>query len=150
MESYTIDHKKEFMAKLLKSDLFDSFEVREVIIHTAFKCIVDGTRNKDFFFEEDNHPTTTYLSWQELRSYIYSLMQGSKLPTYFKIILSTTSDKTMLLSPDVSAFFLNITFKDNILSCSTGIAYKTFSLDKTPEILWDEKMKQFLFKYNFL
>ena len=49
MESFDITNRKEFMAKLLKSDLFDSFEVREVISHTAFKLVIDGKRNQDYF-----------------------------------------------------------------------------------------------------
>lgn len=153
MQVFDITNRKEFMAKLLKSDLFESFEVREVISHTAFKLIIDGKRNKEYFNDIQNDPDTIYsdyLSWAEMRKHVYELMQGHTLPTYFKIILSTNAEKTAQLSPDASTFYLNITFKDNQISCSTGTAYKCFTLDKSADQIWDERIKQFLFKYQFI
>ncbi len=52
MEIFNISNKKTFMAQLLKGNLFDSFEVREIILHTKFKCIIDGKYNL-LFFDED-------------------------------------------------------------------------------------------------
>lgn len=153
MESFDITNRKEFMAKLLKSDLFETFDVREVVSHTAFKLVIDGKRNKEYFNDIQNDPDIVYpeyLSWGELRKHVYELMQGHTLPTYFKIILSTKPDKTQQLSPDASTFYLNITFKDNQITCSTGTAYKGFTLDKSADQIWDERIKQFLFKYEFI
>ncbi|MEG0012858.1 MAG: DUF5721 family protein [Cellulosilyticaceae bacterium] len=151
MESYTIANKKDFMNKLLKSDLFDTFEVREVVLHATFKSVFDGARNLDFFADIENKEALPYfVNWNEMKPFIYHFVIGNKLPTYFKIILSTNTAKTYALSPAASTFFLNITFKDNEIKCSTGIAYKEFTLDKSCEKIWDEKMKSFLFKYNFL
>ncbi len=150
MEAYNISNKKLFMNKLLKSELFDTFEVREIIIHAASKCIIDGKRNNEFYSSEELESLTTYLSWQELRQPAYHLMTGNKLPTYFKMVLSTSEMKTQSISEAIDTCFLNITFKDNLITCGTGVSYKTFTLDKTPETIWDEKMKQFLFKYDFL
>lgn len=153
MEIYTIEQKKVFMSKLLKHDLFDDFEVREAIIHTSFKSILEGTRNAEFFSDVETPETPllpSFLTWAEMRPYVYHLILGNKLPTYFKIVLSTNSQVAASLSELASTFFLNITFKDNAMTCSTGIAYKTFSLDKTPEHVWDEKVKQFLFEHGFL
>ncbi len=153
MQSFDITNRKEFMSKLLKSDLFDTFEVREVVAHMAFKLILAGERNQDYFkdiLEEETSNLSHFLTWGEIRKHVYELMSGHKLPTYFKIILSTNTEKTEGLSPDASTFYLNITFKDNQMSCSTGMAYKTFTLDKSSEQLWDEKIKNFLFKYQFI
>lgn len=136
------------MNKLLKSELFDSFELREAVLHTSFKAVIDGVRNKDFF--DSDEPLPHYLSWQEVRTYIYGLMTGAKSPSYFKIVLATTQQKAQAISPDVETCFINLIFKDNQMTCTTGVAYKTFSLDKSPDHIWDEKMKQFLFKYEFL
>lgn len=153
MEIYTIEQKKVFMSKLLKHDLFDDFEVREAIIHTSFKSILEGKRNAEFFSDVETPETpflSSFLTWAEMRPYVYHLILGNKLPTYFKIVLSTNGQVAASLSALASTFFLNITFKDNVMTCSTGIAYKTFSLDKTPEHVWDEKVKQFLFEHGFL
>lgn len=151
MESYTIASKKDFMGKLLKSDLFDTFEVREVVLHTAFKSVLDGSRNQEFFNDVNNEEEfSTFVNWKEMKPYVYQFVMGHKLPTYFKIVLSTSPAKTLALSPAASTFFLNITFKDNEIKCSTGVAYKEFTLDKSCEQIWDERIKNFLFKYNFL
>lgn len=153
MQSFDITNRKEFMSKLLKSDLFDSFEVREVAIHVSFKMILDGKRNTDYFQDINEDPEkvySTYLTWGEVRKHVYELMQGTKLPTYFKIILSTSREKTHQISPDVSTFYLNITFKNNQTTCTTGTAYSVFTLDQSADHLWDERIKDFLFKYQFI
>lgn len=150
MEVFHISNKKDFMSKLLKSDLFDTFQVREVIVHTAFKSILDGKTNKDFFDSELTPDLPEYLGWKDMRPYVYQLIMGSKQPTYFKIIFSTTPEKTSQISQIASTFFLNITYKDGEMSCNTGVAYHTFTLDKSDENLWDEKIKRFLMKYDFM
>lgn len=153
MQSFEISNRKDFMAKLLKSDLFDTFEVREVIAHVAFKMVLDGKRNKEYFndINEDSDVVhSEYLTWGDMRKHVYELMIGKKLPTYFKIILCTSKEKTIHLSPDVSTFYLNLTFKDNQVTCTTGTAYSGFTLDKSAETIWDERIKQFLFKYDFI
>lgn len=153
MQSFDISNRKEFMAKLLKSDLFDNFEVREVTIHVSFKMILDGKRNKAYFqdvHEDSEKVYSDYLTWGEVRKHVYELMLGTKLPTYFKIILSTSIEKTQQLSPNVSTFYLNITFKDNQTTCTTGTAYSEFTLDQSADHLWDDRIKNFLFKYQFI
>ena len=150
MQTFPISNRKEFMTKLLKSELFDSFEVKEIVIHTAFKLIIDGKRNMDYFDTLNDETYSKLLTWGEVRKNVYELMQGNKMPTYFKIILGTNTDKTTSISTDVSAFYLNIHFKENQITCSTGTSYKTFTLDQSADTLWDEKMKHFLFKYNFM
>lgn len=150
MEIFEITHKKEFMSKLLKSDLFDTFQVREVIIHTSFKSILDGKTNTEFFDSDARDQLPEYLSWQQMRPYVYQLIAGSKQPSYLKIVFATTPEKTAQISSVASTFFLNITYKDLEMSCSTGVAYQTFTLDKSDEKVWDERMKRFLLKYDFL
>lgn len=153
MQSFEITNRKHFMAKLLKSDLFNSFEVREAVIHTVFKLVVDGKRNMDYFndiTEDYTTPLSNYLTWGDIQKYIYTLMNGNKLPTYFKIVLSTNQTKTEELSPLASTFYFNITFKENIITITTGTAYKVFTLDQTPDTLWDKQIQEFLFKYQFI
>lgn len=153
MQSFDVTNRKEFMARLLKSDLFDTFEVREVSAHVAFKMVLDGKRNKEYFNDINEDPDATYsdyLTWGEMRKHVYELMIGKKLPTYFKIVLSTSKEKTQQLSTDAATFFLNISFKDNKINCTTGTAYLGFTMDKSSEKLWDERMQHFLLKYEFI
>lgn len=149
MQAFEITNRKEFMAKLLKSELFDTFEVKEAVIHTAFKMVLDGKRHLDYY-DTPHEGYSKLLTWKEMRPYVYELMQGHKLPVYFKIILCTNTEKTAALSPSASTFFLNITFKDNKTTCSTGTSYQTFTLDQSADKIWDDKIKRFLFKYQFI
>ncbi len=153
MQSFDISNRKDFMASLLRTDLFDAFEVREILTHTAFKTIVDGRRNAPYFEDIDEDMRkhlSEYLTWGEMRHYVYALIKGTKLPTYFKFVLSTNLEKTAALSLDASTFYLNITFKDNQTTCSTGVAYKNFTMDKSADALWDKKIQDFLFKHQFI
>lgn len=141
------------MNRLLKTNLFDTFEVREVTMHTAFKLVIDSQRNTAYFKNDEhllNDPLSEFLSWGELRPYVYELMQGNRLPTYFKIILSTNAAKTLQISSVATTFYLNILFKEECITCSTGVAYQTFTLDKSADQLWDKRMEQFLLKYDFI
>ncbi len=144
MVTLPITNNNLFMSCLLKQSLFDLFEVREVTLHTSYKMHLDGKRNIDFYDTEEEEGLSEYLSWYELRPHIFELIKGSKSPTYLKIILSTSPSKTQEISDAASTFFLNITYKEGAISCITGTAYTSFSLDKTPEQTWDQKMTQFL------
>lgn len=139
-----------FMNCLLKQDLFDTFEVREVTLHTSYKMHLDGRRNTDFYDSAEFEGLSEYLSWSELKPHMFELIKGTKLPSYLKIILSTSSKVTQEISHEASTFFLNITYKEGAISCITGTAYSSFSLDKTPEQTWDHKMTQFLISNNLV
>ena len=139
-----------FMNCLLKQTLFDPFEVREVTLHTSYKMHLDGRRNTDFYDHEELEGLSEYLSWCELKPHVYEHIKGTKSPTYLKIILSTPPSKTKEISDEASTFFLNISYKEGAISCITGTAYTSFSLDKTPEQTWDQKMTQFLISNNLV
>ena len=52
MISLQITDIKDFMAKLLKTDLFDHFLMPEAVITTSVTCHIDGTLNTSFFATE--------------------------------------------------------------------------------------------------
>ncbi|HHX62970.1 MAG TPA: hypothetical protein GX707_20000 [Epulopiscium sp.] len=156
MVTLPIINNNLFMNCLLKQNLFDTFEVREVTLHTSYKMHLDGRRNTDFYDDMESEGRSEcqglseYLSWSELKPHIFELIKGTKSPTYLKIILSTSPLKTQEISEEASTFFLNITYKEGAISCITGTAYASFSLDKTPEQAWDQKMTKFLISNNLL
>ena len=121
-----------------------------MIIHGAFKVLLDGKRNLDFYDSSYEGTLSTYVTWQEMKKKVYELLQGTRMPSYFKMVLSTNEEKTLALSEEVSTFFLNIQLKDNQTSCSTGCAYKGFTLNKSADKVWDERIKKFLLKYEFI
>lgn len=153
LDSFEIIDQKRFMNHLLKSNLFDSFEVHEVTLHTAFKVIIDGKRNHAYFKEwkDDTLPLDSeFLGWSEMRPFVYELIQGKQLPTFFKIILSTTMPNLTETYPHATNFYFNILFKERQITCSTGVAYDHFTLDKQADQIWDKRMGEFLLDYEFI
>jgi hypothetical protein len=138
------------MSSLLKGELFDNFMLREALLQTRCQIIIDGKRNQFYYGTDAVENELTYLAWKEIKPSLYHLLAGSRLPSSFKIVFSLHPEKAEALSDLASAFFLNINFKSGVLTCSTGVAYNTFTLDKTPEQLWDKKIEQFLIKYAFV
>lgn len=154
MRLFEVTDQKRFMNHLLKTNLFDSFEVHEITLHTAFKVTIDGQRNeayfKDFSDEAIKPLDSKFLGWSELRPFIYELIQGKHLPTFFKIILSTTMPNLTESYPYVTNFYLNILFKEKQITCNTGVAYQAFTLDKQADEVWDKRIEQFLLEYEFI
>lgn len=138
------------MNYLLRQDLFDHFQVREVTLHTFYKLHIDGKRNTDFYPEGTSDNLSDYVAWSEMKDYIFQLIKGDTSPSYLKVILSTTKDQTQEISSDASTFFLNIVYKDASIQCTTGTAYTTFTLDKTPEKAWDDQITRFLLSKNLI
>ena len=144
MVALPIINNSLFMSCLLKKDLFDQFEVREVTLHTFYKLHIDGKRNKDFYIDQETEGLSDYITWAEMRDYIFEAIKGKKSPTFMKVVLSTNQQESQEISSVASTFFLNIVYNEGAIQCTTGTAYTTFSLDKTPEKAWDNKMAQFL------
>ena len=45
---------------------------------------------------------------------------------------------------DVTGMYINVKYQNQLLSLTTGIAYNTFSTDKTLELEWDKMVMKFL------
>lgn len=145
MLAFQIDHVKEFMSLLLKSSLFDSFEVRQAFVQTFTSFEIKGILDKEFFtLDEQEQLNRNYCLWSEVRPILFQLIKGNKLPKTIKIIFSASQEKTEKISDQASALFLNIIFDHGQIHCTTGSAQKTFSLDKTIDYQWDESILAFL------
>lgn len=149
-----------FMNSLLKGNLFDHFLLQEATITQAVSYTIDGTLNKDYYsaeeLEEMNLHDCSYLPFSYTRPACFSLIKGRKKPGYFKFVFllspknqesTITKSGSSFHNDDVRAMYLNLTYKNNILTCTTGISYKLFSLDKTLDREWDRLVGLF-FKQN--
>ena len=85
-------------------------------------------------------------------------MKGKKKPGYFKFVFllspqnqASTVEKSgsNFSNDDIRAMYLNLVYKNDTLTCTTGISYKLFSLDKTLEQEWDRLVLLF-FKKNHI
>ena len=143
-----IENKKHFMRQLLKETAFDRLLARSIVLRTAVLYEIDCTLDKDSF--DTDEVTEKYASWEYMRPIIYSLLKGSRLPGYMKIILSPTPVSTEKIHTNAASLFINIIFENNTLTVSTGCSEKVFSMDKSVENTWDEYIYGFLKRHEIV
>ena len=93
--------------------------------------------------------------WKTLRPLCFDLIKGTHTPTAFRFVLHLIprhvesvlkSGETSIEARQVKAFVLNIKYDGTDLTIVTGTSYHTFLMDKTPDNLWDQTVRQFLSK----
>lgn len=156
MISLKIEHTKDFMNKLLLSDAFDAFLVKEASIATFFTVHLEGKRNKDFYTAEDLEQlqdNIEYARWAELKPFCLQVIKGKKTPVSFKFVFKLSSKNTAKFlqqtglnytDTDISGLFLHILFEHGCITCTSGTAMNIFTMDKTLDKEWDAMVERFL------
>ena len=157
MKAFYIKDQKQFMNHLLKSELFDHFLLAEATIHGAISYSVDGHINREFFDDEELAALTAdgseYLPFSHFRPICYELIRGKHTPLFMKFVFllspanaakTLASTDSGFTAEDVSGIFLNLTFRDGQLALTTGVSYRTFTLDRSFDAAWDKLAARFL------
>lgn len=157
MLAIRIKDVKVFMAKLLSTDIFDSFLLEEAQIHTFNTFTIEGRQNREFYTKEELEDPETfpyeYSQWKEIKGVCFQLIKGKKVPTFMKIILHKKPEDaytileeggTLEFAGSLKAFVVSIKFDSNGLLLTTGTSFSTFIMDKTPDMLWDKAFSKFL------
>ncbi|WP_317854038.1 DUF5721 family protein [Chakrabartyella piscis] len=144
MLSFTIHDTKNFMALLLKGDLFDTFIFRQGEIHTYATFLVDGTKPELYQSEENPEP---FCQWSEIKPFFFQGIKGKAMPRSMKIVFSLSSEKTAHY-PNAQAVFLNLLFRDGVLLVTTATSDKTFTLDRNTGQQWDADILKFFKKHE--
>ena len=157
MKAFYIKDQKQFMNRLLKSELFDHFLLAEATIHGAISYNVDGHINQEFFEAEELAALTAdgseYLPFSHFRPICYELIRGKHTPLYMKFVflLSPANEKKTIASADtafsaeaVGGMFLNLTFRDGQMILTTGVSYRSFTMDRSLDNAWDTLAARFL------
>lgn len=157
MIALKITNVKQFMGKLLGSEAFDLFLLEEASISTYNTFRIDGRQNKDFYAAEewDDRDIRPYefSTWKTIRPICFDLIKGTHTPTAFRFVLHLIPEHveailqngdTAVEPQQVKAFVLNIKYDGAGLTLVTGTAFHTFLMDKTPDVLWDQAVRQFL------
>ena len=145
------------MTKLLSGRTFDSFLLEEASLSIKTTWILDGKINRNFYSSEEwedetNHPFPL-ISWGEVRGHMRELIRGQKAPASLSIVLELRPDMMEQLLADegyprlmdnIGAMVLNIRYDGSEVTLVTGIALKSFTLDRNAERIWDEAMGRFL------
>ncbi|NLK20842.1 MAG: hypothetical protein GX308_01875 [Epulopiscium sp.] len=142
---------KKTMNELLKGNLFNEFETRSCEIHTITKFNIDGILNKSFISIDEQEPyNRSYVLWEEIKPHIFNIIKGERPPTYFKVIFSAGETIISKFPEDISALFINLIYNQGNFSCTSGIAVKAFTLDKSSEYQWDKYVLSFFKKAGIL
>lgn len=155
MQSLQIPDVKDFMGKLLGSELFDAFVVSEAALTTFTTFQIDGSFHKDYYSEdlqqEESCPTA--LTWKLLRPHIFELIRGKHVPLSLKLIfrLADYNVEKLLAQAgvslhirDVAGLFLNIHYIEGKISCTTGSSLRIFTLDRSLDQAWDDMVRKYL------
>ena len=126
MLSFSVNDVKAFMGKLLKSELFDAFDLHSFAIHSFA------------VFEMHKHPAGVPPAWAQARVYAFDIIKGSKAPSYMKVVLARADGDDLL--------FLNVLFEDGGIVLTSGMSQKSFSMDKSKYQAWNEFIVDFLAK----
>lgn len=157
MISLQITDVKSFMYQLLKTELFDHFLLPKAVITNSITYHLDGHLNTDFYSEDELDALglkgLTIAPFSLLRSNCFELIKGKRTPSYFKFVfmlspenLSNTLKQTHsnFTENDISGVYFNLHFQNQILTCTTGISYQIFSIDRSFESEWDNLVCKFL------
>ena len=159
MIALKITNIKHFMGRLLGSEDFDSFLLEEASVSTYNTFHIDGHLNREFYTSEEWEDREIrpydFSMWKTMRPICFDLIKGNHTPAAFRFVLhlipkyteSILQNGDSSVTPEqIKAFVLNIKYDGNDLTLVTGTAFYTFLMDKTPDVLWDQAVRQFLTK----
>lgn len=157
MIALKITNVKQFMGRLLAGEDFDSFLLEEATISTYNTFHIDGRQNRDFYsseeWEDKELRPYDFSTWKAIRPVCFNLIKGTRTPSSFQFVLLLIPEymasilkkgDTSVTPLQIKAFVLNIRYDGTALTLVTGTSYHTFLMDKTPDALWDQSVRQFL------
>ena len=154
MIALQVENVKDFMNKLLLNGVFDSFRVSEAAITTFTTFSIDSQFHPEFFDPEMIDPDAeTQVSWKDIRPFCLFVFKGKRLPLSFRFVLQLPQEKlTDFLSAyglnfdpaDVFGLFLNIQYRSDTLTLTTGSSLRIFTSDRSLDQAWDQAVRSFL------
>jgi hypothetical protein len=145
MISIKFTNLKSITSHLLVKDTFDGWLLTEGQIYTHSLFTINGRVNPDFTIQAPSDALDSFNRWLLLRPVCYEIIKGKQLPTFFKFVFKLPSDRLADIAGssggfnvnDIDGLFINIKYDKGIISLTTGISLKVFTLDKTPEKVFD-------------
>lgn len=159
MIALQLEETKDFMHKLLLTDIFDHFCLVEAAISTFQTVTINGKVNKDYYSSEELADLPPYNTWEQVRPFCFELMKGKRTPLSFRITLtlSPSNIENVLRSVDVgltadqvNGLLLNFKFDGGKVLCTTGTSLTVFTMDRRLEQEWDTLAEKFMKKNNII
>jgi len=161
MLALKLTNTKNFMNTLLRTECFDHFLLQEATIYSGATFTIDGRMPKEYYTAEEAEELGimgySCLPFSMLRGNCFDLMKGKKAPSAFSFVFLLSPEnlaKTLqaigggLSVNDVTAMFINIRFQTGQLMLTTGVSYRSFVMDKSPEKEWDRMLQKFLAQHE--
>ncbi len=139
-----------FMGKLLKSEAFDDFLLREGTVRTFMDFIYSGEIHADYFNSEEKEEAVMerYACWKDVKENVLGLIRGKHTPLYIRLsfLANEKMKKETAGEEEKGSFSLSMgfTYKEGVATIVTGVYRGTFSLDKELEKKWDLRAEKFL------
>ncbi|MBE5951661.1 MAG: hypothetical protein E7260_08745 [Lachnospiraceae bacterium] len=146
MISLKIAEMNRFMGKLLKSEAFDSYLLKEGFLRTHMEYRFQGRVFAEYFDTEEREALQEeYVFWKEVKPVVFELIKGKKTPLAFTFTLLFPKDAvaeflsrySLLAGEDRPSLYLQIRFEHGMGHVVTGTARSTFTLDRSLEEAWD-------------
>lgn len=135
-----IDSVKEFMNHMFQGDMFDKFHLRSCSVTTFATFHIDGKCYEEWFDSDEKRADTTGLvTWNMLKSFVFSWIKGNKVPK--KMIFDFCH-----YMPNGDVGSIQIRYENEKLQFVTGYMQKEFSLEKKGQQAWDDNCLQFIKK----
>lgn len=154
MIALQITELKPFMGKLLGTNIFDDFLLQEATLQMGIHYYIDGHINKAFYEANENTESSVelppFISYGEVRGTLYDLIKGKRTPLGFQVVLQLSPERCSMIFPEglekhfIKGLLLNIRYDGAKAMITSGISYSSFTLDKAPDLIWDEALMSFL------
>ena len=153
MIALQITELKVFMAKLLGSSTFDDFLLQEATLQMGISYVIDGHINEAFYHTEEEEEAAgrpPFIPYGEVRPTLFELIKGKRTPLGFQVVLQLSPKRSAILFPEgldahlIKGLIFNIRYDGTKVLITSGVSYFSFSLDKAPELIWDEALMNFL------
>ncbi|MSS64267.1 DUF5721 family protein [Velocimicrobium porci] len=143
------------MSKLLIGEVFDTFWMTELEILTSNQYKINGHLNQSWYDQQELEllGAREYAKWKEMKPLAFQIIKGNKTPQVLKVVFMYPKKgifhfleeiKSSFKEDQIEGLFLNIRYENNNLTIVTGTSIAVFSMDKSLEKEWDEKVKVFL------
>ncbi len=156
MVAFQIEEIGSVLNQMLTGTMFDTFLLKEATISQGWDTHIDGAIKEDFYSEEEKQQLQLeglrFIPFSFVRPFCLNLMKGNRMPDAFRFVFlhspknqaSTISHAGSHFSPeDITGLFLHLTYKNGTLTCTTGVSYRVFSMDKSLEQEWDRLVALF-------
>ena len=159
MKAFIVSDVKSFMNGLLAGDLFTSWELRSLELSVLTYIEIDGAVNENYLTDEEKESRPSpFILWEEIQGKVRQLISGGRTPSSFSMTLAFPQAREILSLPEGWMPQLNLRYMSRMedgkttqsLTLFSAMSCATFSLDKTPERLWEDFIPTYFRGKNIL